>query len=578
LSAAVAQGGRLTLSGMVDPASPAAELDLDLDSISLLPTRSYLKPFVRLALDSGSFSTDGRLSYGKSAPGALGYSGHARVDNLLISEHSTGEPLLGWRAMEVAGIDMRLKPDRLQIEELKFDQPQGKFVVNEDLSTNWQQILHPQSAATVSEERHDDGSASAFPVGVGRVSLASGKLDFADLSLPAPFATKIHELEGAIVGISSEPGAKASSDLKGRVDEFGAATIKGEIAPFDPLLFTDMGVAFSNLDVPSLTPYSAKFAGYEIDSGKLSLDLKYRIEGRQLQGENQIVLEKLKLGEKVESPDAIDAPLELAIALMEDSRGVIDLGLPISGNLDDPEFSYGHLVFKAIGNLLTKIVTAPFKVLGALLGVEGEDLDAIAFEPGSAELAPPQQEKLQAVAKALAERPALKLEIQGRYHETLDANALRETALRVAINGRLGRKPRKGRDPDPISLTDTKTKQVVEALYAERFSAAELAKLKTPAKKPATGGAGQPARSQPVSADLYQRLYAGLIERQPLARDALSGLGRDRGERIAAYLGAEGKMPAIRVMVQPPAAVESPPGVSEQEAKVESKLDLAAGK
>ncbi|MCB1759677.1 MAG: DUF748 domain-containing protein [Gammaproteobacteria bacterium] len=577
LSTAIKQGGRLAARGSVNPAGPAAELDLDLQAISLLPARNYLKPFVRLQLDDGSFSTEGRLSYGSAGRDALGYSGSARIDKLLISEHASGEPLLGWQAMEAVGVDFGLNPNRLQIEELRLDAPQGKFVVNADFTTNWQQLLHPQPAAGSGPAEADSGTESAFPVAIGRVEVAGGKLDFSDLSLPLPFETKIHQLEGAIVGIASQPGARANSDLKGHVDEFGAATIKGEISPFDPLLFTDMGVAFSNLDVPSLTPYSAKFAGYKIDSGKLSLDLKYHIEGRQLKGDNQIVLEKLKLGEKVESPDAIDAPLELAIALMEDSRGVIDLGLPISGDLDDPDFSYGHLVFKAIGNLLTKIVTAPFKILGALLGVEGGDLDAIAFEPGSAELPPPQQEKLLAVARALAERPALQLTIQARYHEKLDAEALREVALRSEVNKRLGRKPKPGQAPDPVSLTDAKTGQVVEALFVERFSAGELAKLKQPVQQKPTSGAASAAKPAAVGADLHRQLYARLKRQQPLAKGALLALGRDRGERISAYLGGQGKLAGKRLQLQQPVAVEIAPGAVQTADKVESKLDLTAG-
>ncbi|MDO8943662.1 MAG: DUF748 domain-containing protein, partial [Desulfobacterales bacterium] len=211
------------------------------------------------------------------------------------------------------------------------------------------------------------GPADPFPYRVRRVLVSEGRVDFADLSLPTPFGTKIHELKGMVAGISSARDARAQVELDGRVDEYGIAKIKGELNTADPKAFTDIGVIFRNVEMSSFTPYSGKFAGRKIDSGKLSVDLKYKVAQGQLSGDNQIVVERLVLGEKVESPEAMDLPLDLAIALLEDSNGVIDLGLPVKGDLDSPEFSFGAVVWKAFVNLLTKIVTSPFRALGAIL-------------------------------------------------------------------------------------------------------------------------------------------------------------------------------------------------------------------
>ncbi len=584
LAIAVKQGGKLTVKGEVNAAMPSAVLDIDVKALSLLPLRPYLQPVANIKLGSGYLSTRGQLNYATDQQDSLTYNGYVRIDKLLITEPNTDETLLGWKLFDAAELALSLKPDSLHVKEILLSEPAGKFVVNKDFSTNWQQIVKSeQKAETAGSSK---AATAAFPISVERLQLDAGKLDFADLSLPLPFSSKIHELSGAIVGISTKPGAKANSDLKGRVDEFGSATIKGEIALFDPLLFTDMGVAFSNLNMVNLTPYTAKFAGYEIDSGKLSLDLHYKINGKKLQGNNQIILNKLKLGEKVESPDAIDAPLELAIALMQDSKGVIDLGLPIQGDLDDPEFSYGHLVFKAIGNIITKIVTAPFSILGALLGVQGDNLDSVVFEPGSAILAPPEQEKLRSVAKLLGERPKLALEIQGVYDEKSDGEALRERAVRASIGKRLGRKSVPGKAPDPISLTDEKTRTAVEALFTKRFSAAELARLKKPVKsrKVVAGsrgdanpadtekGAGRnPVRSQPE--DLYQKLYRRLVEKQPIGATVLKKLAQARGQAIVREAKNAGKLPDARIRLLEPTSV-----TLSEAGKVISKLNLGVGK
>jgi hypothetical protein len=214
--------------------------------------------------------------------------------------------------------------------------------------------------------------------------------------------------------MSSDRGARAQVQIEGRVDDYGMSKINGEINFFEPAVYTDMSVLFRNLEMTRLTPYSGKFVGRRIDSGKLSLDLKYFIEDGKLKGDNQIIVERIQLGEKIESPDAVSLPLNLAIAILEDADGVIDIGLPVSGDLADPKFRYGQLIWKAFTNLITKLATAPFRALGALFGGNSETLDAIIFESGSVALLPPEVEKLTNLAKALEKRPHLKLIIQER--------------------------------------------------------------------------------------------------------------------------------------------------------------------
>lgn len=584
LKMAVNEGGKLALSGRLDAATPAAELSVKLEQLSLLPLRPYLQPVANIELKSGLVSSSGHLSYARNGQGALAYKGGVNIDDLLITEPASGETLVSWKLLEAGDFNLSLQPDGLQIKEVLLKQPAGKFVIDKERNTNWQDIFK-----TKKDTQTADIAATAqaqFPVSVERLQLDAGRLEFADFSLPLPFSTKVHELNGSVVGISTASGAKASSSLQGRVDEFGSASIKGDIAPFDPLLFTDMRVVFTNLNMADMTPYTAKFAGYVIDSGKLSLNLGYKIAGGKLQGENQIVLNQLKLGKKVESPDAIDAPLELAIALMQDSKGVIDLGLPIRGNLDDPEFSYGHLVVKAIGNLITKIVTAPFRMLGAIFGIKGDDLDTVTFTPGSASLAPPEQEKLLGVVKVLQERPKLTLEIQGQFDEKVDGDALKERAIRAEIGRRLGRQPAVDKEPDPISLTDSTTQSVMEALFAERISVAELEQLKSPGKSSqgatntTTEGKSQErekgavsSQSTPSSVDVYEKIFQRLVDAQPLVAADFQKLASNRGEAIVQAIKKTGKLPDTRIQQMKPIQV-----ATSTAGGVASKLNLGVGK
>ncbi len=224
---------------------------------------------------------------------------------------------------------------------------------------------------------------------VRRVRLQNAKLDFADLSLRPQFAAKIYELNGVVTGLSTKRDARSQIELDGRIDEFGLARVRGQLNPFAPTDNTDLNVVFKNVDMVSASPYTMKFAGYKVAEGKISLDLQYKVRNRQLDGTNQIVLDKLTLGERIDSPDALKLPLELALAILKDSDGRIDLGLPVSGDMSDPQFSYGALIWKAVGNVLTKIVTAPFRALGNLLGISADKLEAIDFDAGSAVLLRP---------------------------------------------------------------------------------------------------------------------------------------------------------------------------------------------
>lgn len=248
--------------------------------------------------------------------------------------------------------------------------------------------------------------------------------------------------------------------------------VDGEINSSDPKDFTNISLVFRNVEMSRLTPYSGQFAGRRIDSGKLSVDLKYKIDRRQLAGENRFVIERLTLGEKVQSPDAVNLPLDLAVALLKDSKGVIDLGLPVSGTLDSLEFSYGALIWKAVVNLLTKIVTSPFRALAALLpGGADETLNTIAFQPGRSEVPPPEREKLARLAVALKQRPQLDLAVQGRYNPEIDMMELRKANLRRTLASLQGQRREPGEDPGPVDYSSPETGKALATLFTERLGA-----------------------------------------------------------------------------------------------------------
>ncbi|MGK2951899.1 MAG: DUF748 domain-containing protein, partial [Thiobacillus sp.] len=477
------QGGRLDASGTVVPGQASGRLDLKLVGLSLQPFAAYVNQLARLNLHSGTASTRGKLTFAQAKSGMrLDFNGGFAVDDLAITEEETEEAFLSWKKLSSDSLQVKIGPNRMHMNELVALNPFGKVIIFEDKSINLQRILRsPASgkpAAEAAAKPKTVTQPAAFPLAIERLRIVGANAEFADLSLTPQFGTSMHDLGGVVTGLSTDPATTAQVELDGKVDDFGSARIRGSIQPFQATDFTDLKLTFRNLEMTSLTPYSGKFAGRKIDSGKLSVDLEYKVKQRQLSGENKFVINKLKLGERVDSPDAFKLPLDLAIALLEDSNGIIVLDLPVSGSLDDPQFSYAKIIWKAIVNVLTSLVTAPFRALGKLLGISSEKLEAMDFDPGSSALLPSEQEKLKTLAEALAKRPALSLTLEPGYDPEVDRRALQERTMHREAAVVAGIKLAPGEAPGPVDVNHYKIQTWLEDRYAENAGKEDYKKLR----------------------------------------------------------------------------------------------------
>ena len=215
--------------------------------------------------------------------------------------------------------------------------------------------------------------------------VVNGAANFADFWIQPNYAVNLQNMNGSILGLSPDPKSRAKVEFEGTVDNYAPAKISGEINLLSAALYTDLKVKFTGVEMTSVTPYSGRFAGYKIEKGKLSIDVAYLVENRTLQAKQKFVIDQLELGERVESDDAVRLPLKLAVALLKDRNGVIDIDLPMTGSLDDPQFRMGPLIWKAFVGLLTKAATAPFALLGSLFG-GGEEMNLIEFDAGTSAL------------------------------------------------------------------------------------------------------------------------------------------------------------------------------------------------
>ena len=595
------EGGQLSAHGRVVPASGALVADVRVKQLELSPLQPLLSKYVKLKIAGGSVAAQGRLTAGaaRAKSTRVRYVGGLDIAGLVLNEES-GELFAAWKSVGTDKLTASLSPKLVEIPELRVVEPDAKLIIENDRSFNAERLLVWPAASAATVEAPPPAPAQSaddpFPVHVQRLRLQNAKLDFTDLSLRPQFSAKIYELNGVVTGLSSKRDSRSQIELDGRVDEFGSVRIRGELNPFAPSDNTDVNVVFKNVDMVPASPYSMKFAGYKIAEGKISLDLQYNVRNSQLEGANQIVIDKLTLGERVDSPDALKLPLELAIAILKDSEGRIELGLPVSGNMSDPQFSYGAVIWKAISSVLTKIVSAPFRALGSMFGVSGEKLEAVDFDPGSDRLLPPEREKLKQVAQVLSKRPQLKLSVPEQYSEAADGAALKARAVRIEIAKRAGIKLEPGEEPGPLDLRARAVRGALRDLYAERFGAAELDKQKKAAEAGAIAPAGEPAprdvnseaaqeklplwqraalliQGEPQVADasaFYHKLQERLDQNQPLAADALTRLGAQRASAILAALKEAGVDPA-RALAAAPERVSSDVGK-----QVPLKLGLAA--
>lgn len=408
----------LKLSG---DAKQGMTADINAQQIGLRPLNGYLQSIAKVKWVDGNLDLNGHLEYRAEGTPQLQFTGTAAIDQLAINRQDDDLELLKWQRLTVKGLSYAYPGGPLHITEIAADRPYARIVIEADQTLNWTKL------------KVNNGKPSkagpALPIIIDALRIHNGTADFADRTLSPDFAATIQQLHGAVKGLSSSPDARAALLLEGKVDQFAPVRVQGLINPLRADAYTDIEMRFHNMDLIRLSPYSGKFAGYRIDKGKLTLDMRYRLENRKLEAENQIIMDHLTLGERVDSRTATSLPIGLAIALLRDSTGKIDIHLPVSGNLDDPHFSLRDLYAQAITGLITKLVTSPFTVLGNLLEGNAEEYARVAFFPGKDLLSTYQKEKLMKLADALLQRSGLTLEIRGIADPDKDRAALAETRL-----------------------------------------------------------------------------------------------------------------------------------------------------
>ncbi|HXJ00297.1 MAG TPA: DUF748 domain-containing protein [Micropepsaceae bacterium] len=443
----VGSKGQVAAQGDVKLTPMEANFAIGVDDFELPPLQPYIAASTAMELTGGQFSTKGKFHYmaepAKGTPGVQ-FSGDVTLANLATTDAASHQDFIKWQALRIIGIDYRQAPDHLDIARIEALKPYGRVIVTADQTLNVVAIINPPGrvsnvAKTEAGSPKADGNAAKTPASdstmsmrIGAVRITDGSANFADYSVQPNFAAGMLALNGTVTGLSSDANSRAEVKITGNVDRYAPVDISGTVNLLSAAVFTDIAMNFRNMELTTFNPYSGKYAGYNISKGKLTTELRYKVENRKLDAQHHIVLDQLEFGAATDSKVAVPLPVRLAVSLLKDRDGIIDLNLPVTGSLDDPQFRVGPIIWQAFVGLLTKIVTAPFALLGSLFN-GGEELAYVDFHAGSAALLPDQQEKIVKLSKALAERPQLRLDIPLQTLAPADDAALAQTAFENAV-------------------------------------------------------------------------------------------------------------------------------------------------
>jgi uncharacterized protein involved in outer membrane biogenesis len=554
--------GRVAASGPLTLAPLKADLRLDLASVDLLPLQPYVLEQTKIAISRGNLTTKGQLNIDTGRRGQLlaNFRGDVGVANFASVDRLNATDFLRWRTLSIGGIDARLEPFSLGVKRIALDDFYTRLILDDQGRLNLREIGgvkgEPEPAtAPRAVAVEGDGAVPAAaaqgqrsveiqkpgtpppPVRIDRIELKRGNVAFSDRFIRPNYDANLTSLGGTITGFSTASDSLTKVDLNGKVDKTAPLTITGELNPFRDDAHLDILATVKDFELTGLSSYSGKYVGYGIAKGKLSAELNYKIVDRQLTATNRIFLDQLTFGDKVDSPDAVNLPVQLAVSLLKNSRGEIDLRLPVSGTLDDPQFSVFGLVMKMLFNLIGKAITSPFALLGSALG-GGEELSQLDFGGGSARLGEPQQAKLKSLAQALVDRPALRLDIVGRADPQADLDGLRQVALDNAVRVQK-LKAMIGKGEAAPSLEEV---EVGESEYAELLKKAYRA---TDFKKP-RNAIGM-VKDIPVP-----EMEALMRANVKVGDDDLLGLARARAQAVREWLAGEGAVPGERIFVLEP--------------------------
>ncbi|MGO4699894.1 DUF748 domain-containing protein [Dyella sp. 2RAB6] len=449
--------GTFALAGKVQPVPALADLDVTTRGLDIATFAPYISVPLNVTISSARLSGKGKLHYdGRGAEPKFGFKGNAALERVRVQDKVTGDDFMRWSALNAGNLDVAAGSGtpRMHVGSLVLSAFYARVIVNANGRLNLADVVAkpeqeapvsvtrtepnapaaPKVAKTVEAEKPTESIAPAADIQLGQITLLNGQLNYTDNFIKPNYTANLTKVTGKIGAFGTAGGPPADVAVQAQLDDSSPVDISGSINPLAPVAFLDIQGKANEVELTRLSAYSSKYTGYPITAGKLSVDVKYNLDQRKLKADNHIYITQLTFGDRIESPGISHLPVKLAVALLKDTQGNIDVNVPVSGSLDDPQFSMGGLIWRAIGNLIVKAVTSPFRLLGSAFGGGNhEDLGYVEFDPGSAVLNGAAQERLGKVVAMLNQKTSLTLDVVGRADPAQDQNGLRKVTVEDMI-------------------------------------------------------------------------------------------------------------------------------------------------
>lgn len=445
-------GGSLKIQGQITPSPLEAQLEVEASALPSALVQPYVSDIVSIILDGGNLDFSGDLELTERPSGGgpvISLKGRSTLQSMSIVNSSTDETLVSFEELAVSGLDLLTDPMRITLDELSVNSPHAYLAISPDGQLSLPSLVAGQTVEAAADPNADaeppngegaePGSETPEPpatrgevpeILLRRVGIAKGELDFVDRRHEPPTQLSLGEIEALVSNLTNQPGEVADLEISGVLNDQAPFKTSGQVDITSVNRRLHLDIVLDSADLSPFTGYSEQVLGRKLNRGKLQLDVDYTIDEGKLEASNHVIIQGFELGEPVESPNAINAPIGLAVSLLKNRDGSIDLQVPVSGDVNDPEFSYGGIVAKAFLRLILKAATSPFALIGSMFGGgSGEELQKIELPPGSAQPEGEAQSQIEVLATALYERPQLTLGIAGSYHPETDRRALKERRL-----------------------------------------------------------------------------------------------------------------------------------------------------
>ncbi|HOO45541.1 MAG TPA: DUF748 domain-containing protein [Deltaproteobacteria bacterium] len=415
--------GSVSAKATFETSPLSCEALIRMDGLEPSWVQPYFTDQIRIMITKGSALADGTLTLRRDTGNQvqIGFKGTAALNDFASVDKENTDEFISWKNLSFTGMDMGFSPVRIAVEEIALDDLSAHIIVDPEGDLNLNTVFKkPQEKEPAPEK---EGSSGSEDIQIEKVALRNATVSFIDRHIDPYFSTELANINGSVTGLTSMGRKPASVEVSGTLDKASPLEIKGTVDPLADDLFADLHTSFRDIDLSPASPYAGRYIGSTIQKGKLSLDLTYFIQDRHLDSKNEVFIDQLTFGEGVDSPDALDLPVEFAVSLLKDPGGRISLDLPVTGRTDDPEFSVGKVVFQILTNIVKKAATSPFSLLSSLYP-GAENLSYVEFDHGISKIASSEQEKFDLLIQILRDKPTITLEITGYADRETDRSGL----------------------------------------------------------------------------------------------------------------------------------------------------------